>query len=150
MRDSPEIERRTLIDFLSGKVPFPFSDASIAKLEDLQVLRNLYDGMVQSDKKRCSVPLQSRLSFEAFSERALTQGSLCFASGLQGVWGRQMSKVMQERLLTLSVDRVDSRLPYKLGNIQVILSRLNSAKNSLPNSELKLFVECWRAKQGVA
>ena len=150
MRDSPEIERRALIDLLSGKVPFPFSNAPVAKLEDLQILRNLYDGMVQSDKKRCSEPLQNRLSFEAFSEWVLAQGAACFASGLQGVWGCQMSKVMQERLLTLSIDRVDSRLPYKLENIQIILSRLNSAKNSLPNSELKLFVECWRAKQGVA
>ena len=50
MRDSPEIERRALIDFLSGKVPFPFSDAPIAKLEDLQVLHNLYDGMAAVKK----------------------------------------------------------------------------------------------------
>jgi len=43
-------------------------------------------------------------------------------------------------VLLLSVDRVDSTLPYDFDNMQVILHRLNLAKNSFPQAELVLFL----------
>jgi hypothetical protein len=88
------------------------------------------------------------------------QNDVCFVSGVRGVWcGAHASakdsqgypigsdhemESSSRRLLELSVDRVDSALPYVLGNMQVILWRLNCAKNSLHQSDLLQLVRALR------
>jgi len=68
-------------------------------------------------------------------------------TGICGTWIRQTvsgATFDNANLLLLSIDWIDSRLPYALENMQVS-SRLNFAKNALPNSELEVYVKVWLA-----
>lgn len=40
-----------------------------------------------------------------------------------------------------SIDRIDSKLPYQVGNIQIVLSAINFAKNAMTMED---FTNVWR------
>ena len=133
MNDSPKEERTMLVSFLRGERSSPFGNLATEE----QALRRVYADMCRRDKKRTSIPLQERLPWAAFLQWVASRGNVCELTGLFGTW---LADDSESRVLLLSIDRVDSTLPYDFDNMQVILHRLNLAKNSFPQAELVLFL----------
>ena len=66
-----------------------------------------------------------------------TQRNTCAISGIVGCWQKASDL---NRVLRLSVDRIDPQLGYEFTNMQVILLQLNRVKNKDCQEEAKLLV----------
>lgn len=66
-------------------------------------------------------------------------GNSCIVTGVPFKFERE-GKTSFENPYSPSIDRIDSKLPYQVGNIQVVLSAINFAKNAM---SMKDFIKVW-------
>jgi hypothetical protein len=65
----------------------------------------------------------------------------CAVTGVAFVYDRSGGTTSFQNPYSPSIDRIDSKLPYQVGNVQVVLSAVNFAKNAMSMED---FIKVWR------
>lgn len=72
---------------------------------------------------------------------ALMEHDKCQVSGVAFDYTRKGGSTSWENPYSPSIDRIDSNLPYQQGNIQIVLTTINLAKNKM---NMKDFMKVWK------
>lgn len=67
-------------------------------------------------------------------------GDVCAVSGVPFKFARE-GRTSFENPYSPSIDRINSKLPYQRGNVQIVLSAINFAKNAMTMED---FTDVWR------
>jgi len=99
----------------------------------------VYNSIKNSPKRDCFITIDDiRVQFEY-------QNGLCALSGLPLLIPKSSGEQKIKYPTNISVDRIDSSLPYQIGNIQLVCLALNYAKNDWNNSLILDFVNQLRS-----
>jgi hypothetical protein len=94
----------------------------------------VYTTVKNSKKHECF------LTVDDIREQFERQNGLCALSGLSLLTPKSSGDKKEKHPMNLSVDRIDSSLPYQKGNIQLVCLALNYAKNTWTNDQIKNFI----------
>jgi hypothetical protein len=140
MSSSDELERQLLLAYLRFQFASPFSGMMINEASETRVraLKKVYADILHRNKRLTNE--QPLISFSNFYVWLNTKKDTCSVSQVVGHW----PDVELDDVLKLSVDRIDPVLPYNYNNMQVILWRLNMAKNTFPQESIVEYVSFLR------
>ena len=136
MNDFNLYERYLLLCFLRFVIPSPFNwtDKVTSDPARLIVLEDIF---LEMRKRSFKSNRTFSLEWETFLNWINIQRDTCAISGIVGCWKKTTDL---NRVLRLSVDRINPQLGYEFTNMQVILLQLNRVKNKDCQEEAKLLV----------